>query len=167
MPLVVFGLLGGAWADAMDRRVLLIITSSGLTVSSLLLWLQAALGLNNVWAVLCLLAVQQVFYAIDSPTRAAAIPRMLPGAQLPAANSLNFTVFQFGAIVGPLMAGVMLRWVDLSTLYMIDTLTCVVPVLVAFRLAPIPPASAEGAWASMPCDRSSRVSDSCPATRSC
>ncbi|MBI3689426.1 MAG: MFS transporter, partial [Mycolicibacterium aromaticivorans] len=140
VPLVVFGLLGGAWADAMDRRVLLIITSSGLTVSSLLLWLQAALGLNNVWAVLCLLAVQQVFYAIDSPTRAAAIPRMLPGAQLPAANSLNFTVFQFGAIVGPLMAGVMLHWVDLSTLYLIDTITCVVPVLVALRLAPIPPA---------------------------
>ena len=139
VPLVVFGLLGGAWADAMDRRVLLIITSCGLAVASVLLWLQAALGLNNVWVVLCLLAVQQSFYAIDSPTRAAAIPRMLPGAQLPAANSLNFTVFQFGAIVGPLMAGVMLRWVDLSTLYLIDAITCLVPIWVACRLAPIPP----------------------------
>ncbi|AKK29317.1 MFS transporter [Mycobacterium sp. EPa45] len=139
VPLVVFGLLGGAWADAMDRRVLLIITSSGLAVSSVLLWLQAALGLNNVWVVLCLLAVQQAFYAIDSPTRAAAIPRMLPGDQLPAANSLNFTVFQFGAIVGPLMAGVMLRWIDLSTLYLIDAITCLLPIWVAYRLAPIPP----------------------------
>jgi MFS family permease len=104
-----------------------------------LLWLQAALGMNNVWVVLCLLSVQQAFYAIDSPTRSAAIPRMIPGDQLAAANSLNFTVFQFGAIVGPLMAGVMLRWVDLSTLYLIDALTCVVPIWVACRLAPIPP----------------------------
>ena len=47
---------------------------------------------------------------------------MVPGEQLPAANSLNFTVFQFGAIVGPLLAGVMLRWVDLSTLYLIDAI---------------------------------------------
>ena len=86
------GLWGGAWADAMDRRLLLIIASCGLAVASVLLWLQAALELNNVWVVLCLLSVQQAFFAINSPTRSAAIPRMIPGDQLPAANSLNMTV---------------------------------------------------------------------------
>ena len=145
VPLVVFGLLGGAWADAMDRRLLLIITSIGLAVSSVLLWLQSALALNNVWVVLCLLSVQQAFYAINSPTRAAAIPRMLPGDQLAAANSLNFTVFQLGAIVGPLLAGVMLHWIDLSTLYLIDAITCIAPIWVTFRLARMPPTNgAEG-----------------------
>jgi MFS family permease len=139
VPLVVFGLWGGAWADAMDRRLLLIIASCGLAVASVMLWLQAALELNNVWVVLCLLSVQQAFYAINSPTRAAAIPRMLPGDQLPAANSLNMTVMQFGAIVGPLLAGVMLRWVDLSTLYLIDAITCTLPIWATFRLAPMPP----------------------------
>jgi MFS family permease len=138
-PLVVFGLWGGAWADAMDRRLLLIVTSCGLAVASILLWLQAALQLNNVWLVLCLLSVQQAFYAVNSPTRSAAIPRMLPGDQLPAANSLNMTVMQFGAIVGPLLAGLMLRWVDLSTLYLIDAITCVAPIVVTFRLAAMPP----------------------------
>jgi MFS family permease len=123
----------------MDRRLLLIIASCGLAVASVLLWLQAALAFNNVWMVLCLLSVQQAFYAINSPTRAAAIPRMLPGDQLPAANSLNMTVMQFGAIVGPLLAGVMLRWVDLSTLYLIDAITCILPIWVTFRLAPMPP----------------------------
>ncbi|MCT7657557.1 MFS transporter [Mycobacterium deserti] len=141
VPLVVFGLLGGAWADAMDRRLLLIIASCGLAVASVLLWLQAALELNNVWVVLCLLSVQQAFFAINQPTRSAAIPRMLPSDQLPAANSLNITVMQLGAIVGPLMAGVMLHWVDLSTLYLIDAITCVVPIWATFRLSPIPPAN--------------------------
>jgi MFS family permease len=89
--------------------------------------------------VLCLLAVQQAFYAINSPTRAAAIPRMLPPGQLPAANSLNMTVMQFGAIVGPLLAGVMLRWVDLSTLYLIDAITCLLPIWATIRLRPMPP----------------------------
>ena len=138
VPLVVFGLLGGAWADAMDRRKLLIITSCGLAVASVLLWLQAALGLNNVWAVLLLLSVQQAFYAVNWPTRGAAIPRMLPLEQLPAANSLNMTVQQFGAIAGPLLAGILLRWVDLPTLYLIDAVTCLVPILATFRLAPMP-----------------------------
>ena len=139
VPLVVFGLWGGAWADAMDRRVLLIIASVGLAVASVLLWVQAALGVNNVWVVLCLLSVQQAFYAVNSPTRAAALPRMLPGDQLPAANSLNMTVMQFGAIVGPLLAGVMLHWVDLSTLYLIDAILCIAPIWATVRLAPMPP----------------------------
>jgi MFS family permease len=143
VPLVVFGLWGGALADHMDRRVLLIITSCGLAVASVFLWLQAALALNNVWVVLCLLSVQQAFYAINSPTRSAAIPRMVPGDQLPAANSLNTTVYQFGAIVGPLLAGVMLHWVDLSTLYQIDAVTCIAPIWATVRLAPIPPTNGD------------------------
>jgi MFS family permease len=148
VPLIVFGLWGGAWADAMDRRLLLIITSCGLAVASVLLWLQSALELNNVWVVLCLLSFQQAFYAVNSPTRSAAIPRMIPGDQLPAANSLNMTVFQFGAIVGPLLAGVMLRWVDLSTLYLIDAITCVLPIWATFRLTPMPVLSQQktGQW---------------------
>lgn len=139
VPLILFGLWGGAWADAMDRRRLLIIASCGLAVASVLLWVQAAAGFNNVWLVLCLLSVQQAFYAINSPTRSAAIPRMLPAEQLPAANSLNMTVFQAGAIVGPLLAGVLLRWVDLSTLYFIDALTTIAPIWATFRLTPMPP----------------------------
>jgi MFS family permease len=139
VPLVIFGLWGGAWADAMDRRLLLVIASIGLGVASVLLWLQAALELNNVWVVLCLLSVQQAFFAINSPTRSAAIPRMLPPEQLPAANSLNMTVMQFGAIVGPLLAGVMLHFVDLSTLYAIDAITCLAPIWATLRLAKMPP----------------------------
>ena len=145
VPLVVFGLWGGAWADAMDRRLLLIITSIGLAASSVLLWLQAALGVNNVWVVLCLLSVQQGFFAVNSPTRQAAIPRMVPLDQLPAANSLNMTIAQFGAIVGPLLAGVLLHFIDLSTLYLIDAVACLAPIWATFRLARMPPSgSAQG-----------------------
>ncbi|AFN62660.2 MFS transporter permease [Mycobacteroides abscessus] len=142
VPLVVFGLWGGALADRMDRRTLLIITATGLAASSVLLWLQAALSVDNVWVVLCLLSVQQGFFAINSPTRAAAIPRMLPLEQLPAANALNMTVQQFGFIAGPLLAGVLLKWVDLSTLYLIDAIACVAPIWATVRLHKMPPTGA-------------------------
>ncbi|UNB53737.1 MFS transporter [Mycolicibacterium sp. YH-1] len=146
VPLVVFGLWGGAWADAMDRRLLLIISSCGLALASVLLWLQAALALNNVWLVLCLLSVQQAFYAVNSPTRSAAIPRILPGEQLPAANSLNMTVMQFGAILGPLLAGMLLSVVDLSTLYLIDAVTCTAAIWATVRLSRMPASpAADGA----------------------
>ena len=44
VPLVVFGLWGGALADVIDRRTLLICTTIGLIATSALFWLQAALG---------------------------------------------------------------------------------------------------------------------------
>lgn len=54
------------------------------------------------------------------------------------------TVMQFGAIVGPLLAGLLLGWVDLSTLYLIDAVTCVFPIWATFRLAPMPPTATAG-----------------------
>ena len=104
VPLVVFGLWGGALADVMDRRTLLVVTTVGLIVTSGLFWAQAALGLRNVWALLVLFAVQQAFFAVNQPTRSAILPKLLPPDQLPAGNSLNMTVMQAGGIAG-LVAG--------------------------------------------------------------
>ena len=57
VPLVVFGLWGGALADHFDRRTILVVTTAGLIGTSALFWLQAALGLDNVWLLLGLFAV--------------------------------------------------------------------------------------------------------------
>ena len=123
VPLVVFGLWGGALADAMDRRTLLVITTVGLIVTSALFWAQAALGNTNVWLLLGLFSVQQAFFAINQPTRSAVLPKLLPPELLPAANSLNMTVFQAGAIAGPLVAGALIPVLGFSWLYLVDTVT--------------------------------------------
>ena len=114
VPLVVFGLYGGALADVFDRRTILVITTVGLIVTSGLFWLQAFLGGANVWLLLSLFAVQQAFFAVNQPTRSAVLPKILPLELLPAANSLNMTVFQAGAIGGPLVAGVLIPVIGLD-----------------------------------------------------
>ncbi len=58
-----------------------------------------------MWLLLGLFSVQQAFFAVNQPTRSAVLPRLLPLNLLPAANSLNMTVMQAGAIGGPLIAG--------------------------------------------------------------
>lgn len=139
VPLVVFGLWGGALADVMDRRKLLLITSTGTGLTTLAFWAQAAAGLNNVWVVLGLLAVQQAFFAVNQPTRSATIPRLLPEHQLAAANSLNMTVMQFGAIAGPVLAGVLIPVVGLATLYLIDAIALLATIWAIWRLPALPP----------------------------
>lgn len=139
VPLVVFGLWGGAIADAMDRRVLLLLTGVGISLMSVALWLVAATGMRSVWLVLVVFAVQQGMLAINQPTRSAVLPRILPAQELAAANALNMTVFQFGAIVGPTMAGALLPVLGLSTLYLIDAIALLATLWAAWKLPPIPP----------------------------
>lgn len=138
VPLVVFGLWGGALADHFDRRTILRVTSGGLVVTSGLFWLQAALGNTDPWLLLCLFAVQQAFFAVEAPTIGAVVPRLLPDELLPAANALSMTVFQAGAIAGPLLAGVLLPVLGLSWLYAIDTV-CLFATVVAVWLLPSMP----------------------------
>ncbi|MFD5539528.1 MFS transporter [Streptomyces sp. NPDC127079] len=144
LPLVVFALWGGAVADSMDRRKLLLITNTGIGVTSLLFWLQAATGTESVAALMVLLAVQQAFWGLNAPARTASIARLVPEAQLPAANALGSTVMQTGQVVGPLLAGVLIPVIGLPELYLIDALALCVTVWAVYRLPALPP-SAGGA----------------------
>ena len=122
VPLIVFGLWGGALADVFDRRILLVITTLGLIVTSGLFAVQAFLELENVWVLFGLFSVQQAFFAVNQPTRGAIIPRLIEPELLPAANSLNMTVFMAGAIAGPLVGGALIPVLGYSWLYLADTL---------------------------------------------
>ncbi len=138
VPLVVFGLWGGALADVVDRRSLLTLTTLGLIGTAALFWLFAVTGSTNVWLLLSLFSVQQAFFAVNQPTRAAVLPRLLPAELLPAANALSMTVMQAGAIAGPLVAGVLIPFTGFAWLYLIDTLTLVPTLLAVLALPALP-----------------------------
>ncbi len=138
VPLVVFGLWGGALADVFDRRTLLLITTCGLIATSVGFWLQAALGAEDVWLLLSLFAVQQAFFAVNQPTRSALLPRLLDEELLPAANSLNMTVMQAGGIAGPLVGGALIPLMGFSWLYLLDTVTLFATLGAVVRLPPLP-----------------------------
>ncbi|MFF0143984.1 putative MFS family arabinose efflux permease [Amycolatopsis sulphurea] len=139
VPLLVFGLWGGAIADAVDRRKLLLVTNTGVTVTSALLWLQAFAGIHSVWLVLGLLAANQAFFAINMPTRGAVVARLVPPALLPSANALNTTMSTFGAVFGPLFGGALIPVIGLSTLYLVDVCALLITLIAVWRLPAIPP----------------------------
>ena len=139
VPLLVFGLWGGAVADAVDRRKLLLVTNVGVTLTSAMLWLQAFAGVGSVWLVLGLLAVNQAFFAINMPTRGAVVARLVPAGLLPSANALSTTMSTFGAVFGPLLAGALIPIIGLSTLYLIDVAALLITLIAVWRLPPIPP----------------------------
>ncbi|MFF0228407.1 MFS transporter [Streptomyces sp. NPDC004629] len=139
LPMVVFALWGGAVADTVDRRRLLLVTNIGIAVTSLLFWAQAVAGMDSVVVLMVLLAVQQAFFGLNSPARNASIARLVPAEELPAANALGSTVMQTGLVAGPLLAGALIPVVGLPELYLIDAVALCVTVWAVARLPALPP----------------------------
>lgn len=139
LPLIVFALWGGAIADSMDRRRLLLLTNTGIAVTSLLFWAQAVTGLDSVAVLMLLLALQQAFWGLNAPARSASIARLVPADELPAANALGSTVMQTGQIAGPLLAGALIPVIGLAELYLIDAVALCVTVWAVYRLPALPP----------------------------
>jgi len=140
VPIVVFGLYGGAIADAVDRRSLYLWSSTGGWVVTLALLAQTLLDLRDVWLILGLVAVQSAMFAVASSARGAIIPRIVPTEIVPAANTLNFTVGSVGQVVGPLIAGVLISLPHgFAYAYAVDAVLFAAALYSALRLPAVPP----------------------------
>ncbi|WP_347059330.1 MFS transporter [Blastococcus sp. HT6-30] len=140
VPLIVFGLLGGAIADVMDRRRLMLITSTGTAVASALLAVQALLpGGGNLALLWVLTACVSGFAAVNQPARSAAIPAVVGIPLVPAANALAMTVRQVGVIAGPLLAGVLIASGEVFLTYLVDAVGFFVAALLLRGLPALPP----------------------------
>lgn len=139
VPLVIFGLWGGAIADAFDRRRVLEVTTLGLIITGFMFFAQAALGLDNVPLILAIFALQQAFFAVNQPTRTALLPSIMPAAHLASANALNMTLFSFGAVAGPLLGGALLPLLGFAPLYLIDAVFLFATLYAVYRLPSLKP----------------------------
>jgi MFS family permease len=148
VPIVIFGLYGGAIADAVDRRRLYLGSSFVTWAVTIILLAQALLRLQSVGLILALVAVQAAGFATSSSTRGAIIPRIVPVDLIPAANTLSFTVGNFGQVLGPLVAGVLVGLPHgFSYAYGADALLFTAALYSAFRLPSIRPAAGgSGGW---------------------
>jgi MFS family permease len=139
VPLVTFGLYGGAFADAMDRRRLALLGSGGLWGVSVLLAVQALLGNESIWLLYGLIALQSAFYAVNNPARGAIVPRLLDKQLLPAASALTMASFNLGFTVGPILGALVIQWQGFAAAYLIDVVTFGAAYYGLLRLPPIPP----------------------------
>ncbi|MFF0658145.1 MFS transporter [Micromonospora tulbaghiae] len=144
VPLLIFGLWGGAVADARDRRRVLLVGGCVLWASTLGLLVQSLAGARSPLLLLLLVGLQSTAFAITSPARSAILPRLVPAELVPAATTLNFTTFTAAAVFGPLAAGLIFAaWqvgVALPIAYAADALLFTASLWATLRLPAMPPA---------------------------
>lgn len=148
VPLMIFGLWGGAVADAVDRRKLLLASSTLMWASTAGLLIQALLRVHSPVLLLGLVAVQTIAFAVSSPTRQSIIPRLVGPELVPAANTLSYTTTSASAVVGPLVAGLIFgAWgteAGLPIAYGVDAAFFAISFWATLRLPSIPPGEDRG-----------------------
>jgi MFS family permease len=145
VPLVVFGLWGGAVADAVDRRLLLLVSSAVLWACTGALLAQSVLGLDSLPLLLTLVGVQSAGFAVASSTRGAIVPRLVPKEEIAAANTLSFTTSNVAFVAGPLLAALAIaRW-SVTAAYALDAVLFAAALYAAVRLPKLPPLGAVSA----------------------
>ncbi len=138
-PLVVFSLIGGAVADAVDRRRLLLISQAGSMAASLLLVGGAVVERPPLWFLYLAAALSAAFAAFDSPARSAAIPNLVPRDRLASAIALNQVLFQVNDVAGPALGGVLIAQFGLVWAYAIDAVTFLAAIATIMAMRPMPP----------------------------
>ena len=108
VPIVVLSLLGGLVADRRDRRRVLLVTQSTMTLVALALGAATFLGRDSVGLVYFLTACTSAAGAFDNPSRQSLIPRLVPEKDLPGALAIMLSAFQLAAIAGPALTGLLL-----------------------------------------------------------
>src|SRR5699024_3850625 len=105
LPMLFFGLLGGAIVDRVDKRRLLIFTQSAMGVLAVGLGVLATAGAAEVWHVYLFAFGLGMVTVVDNPCRQSFVPAMVGRAPLTNAIALNRASFQLGRVTGPGSAG--------------------------------------------------------------
>lgn len=142
-PGFVFTLIGGVFADLIDRRRLLIYTQVVAGIAALALAALVATNVVNRWMVLGFSFVTGCCMALASPSFLAMTYDLVGREDLANAIAMNSTQFQLSRVVGPALAGVAFKVFGLAGCFFANGLSFVAVVAALWVVRPVhPPASA-------------------------
>jgi MFS family permease len=139
VPLLIVPIYGGAVADAVDRRRMLLFSDLGLMAVTVGLLVNVLVG-SRLWVLFAAEALGTAAYGFQRPARNALTPALVPDGQLLAAIAVEDVVFTLARVAGPAAAGLLIDGVGLAGAYAFDVATFSASLL-AIWLLPAAPAA--------------------------
>ena len=144
VPMVTLAFVGGALADALDRRKMLRITEVAQTFVTLILLLNSLLPNPQIWVLYVAVALHAGFAALQRPAFESLIQKIIPNDLMSAVAALNSLRYNFGAIISPSIAGLIAAYFSASIAYAIDLVTFAASLIAVFLISAVPsPENAE------------------------
>ncbi len=139
VPLMSSALLGGAIADRMDRRRLLLFNQIGLVLSAGGLAVATFAGHPPIAVLYLLGAILAGFSSLQNVTTSAILPNLIAPERLRSALALNYGLYQLTMVLGPALGGLVIAGFGVQWAYTIDAVSCLAIVFAVGAIAPQPP----------------------------
>jgi MFS family permease len=123
VPIMIFSILAGVVADALDRRKLMMLTQSAMAVIAVSLAVLTFRGLSEVWPIYLLAALSSSAGSFDGPARQSLIPNLVPREHLANAISLNAIMLQIASVVGPSVGGLIIAQAGVGWVYVANAMS--------------------------------------------
>jgi MFS family permease len=136
VPIVFFSMVSGVAADVFDRRRLMLVTQTVMTIFATALAVLTFRGLSAVWPVYAIAAASSAAGAFDLPARQALIPNLVPREHLANALSLNTIMFQVAAVCGPAAGGLVIGTFGVAWAYAINAASFLVVIAALLMMSP-------------------------------
>ena len=140
VPMFVLAFVGGALADAVDRRKMLRLTEIGQTIVTAILLGNALLPSPKIWVLFVCVGIHAGLSGLQRPSFEALIPRIVPPEYMTAVSALNSLRYNFGAILSPVIAGLIFASFGASVAYAIDLVTFIASLTAVWLIRAVPPA---------------------------
>ena len=139
VPLLTLTAIGGAFADARDRRRLLLVTETAEALAVAGLAVNAALPHPSLGVLFALATVASSCFSVGVSAMRALPARLVPEEAFVAASALDGIYYGIGGIAGPAVAGLLIKFVGLTSVYAIDSVSFVASLVAISGLPPMPP----------------------------
>ncbi|WP_372727338.1 MFS transporter [Nocardioides sp.] len=138
LPLVFFGLYGGALADHVDRRRLLVGAGLSQAVFTSVLAINAFADEPNLPLIFVVAALLTSSSALQRPSREALMPRTVRHEQIMAANTLTSLGMQIGVLLGPAIGGLLVAYVGIGWCFVVDVVGLAIATVMFAAMRPYP-----------------------------
>jgi MFS family permease len=139
VPLLTLPIVGGAIADAVDRRRMLLVTEVLLALVAFAFAFNASLSHPQVWAIYVLVTLAMAIYSLGVPGMNTVIPRLVQQHELATANALENVYGSSTSVAGPALGGVLIAVLGLTGAYLLDAATFAASLWSVWLLPPLRP----------------------------
>ncbi len=136
LPLVLFVLIGGVWADRLERHRVMVVTDIVRAVLHGLLAVLIFLGPAPIWAIVVIEAGFGTAQAFFNPAFTGLVPQTVPEDEFQQANAANTIVWNMAELVGPAIATVLVLGLGAGWAFTIDALAFVLSAALLTRVRP-------------------------------
>jgi MFS transporter, DHA3 family, macrolide efflux protein len=138
LPTFFLSPFAGVWADRYNRKTLIIMSDSLISIATFILAILFLNGHNSIWMLIVTSSIRAFGAGIQTPAIGAFLPQLVPEDKLTKVNATNSSIQSLVMLISPMLSGALLTMATIETIFFIDIITAAIAIFILLFLLHVP-----------------------------